>query len=188
MTKPSVILITGGSCSGKSEFTKFFKNACILHLDSFYKHLKDIPKDSLGNLDFDRPDAIDLEEAATAIKELIQNKSTKIPLYDMKINDRSGFETISLEKNTKYVIVEGLFAFYPPLGNLGDMKIFLDTPGEIRVARRMIRDVKRKGLSKPEILLQFTVAEKNYQKFVEPMKEKADIVIPFSYNPLQFTS
>lgn len=187
MNRPHVVLVAGGSCSGKSEFSKWFKNSLLIDLDSFYLPLAQVPQGKDGGRNFDTPKAIGIDECAKAVKELVNTGATQIPIYSYIKNDRVGSKTIQLKKSTKFIIVEGLYSLYSPLLELGDMKVFLDTPAEIRVARRMLRDVARKNRTKQEILANFVLAEEGYQKYVEPTKKKADIVIPFSMNPMQLT-
>ncbi|OGK32913.1 hypothetical protein A3F57_03075 [Candidatus Roizmanbacteria bacterium RIFCSPHIGHO2_12_FULL_36_11] len=180
-----VILITGGSGSGKSEFAKWFKHAIVIELDSFYKPKDQVPKHDEWGYDFDNPEAIDINECAESLKILLKKRKVTIPKYDFIISERIGKREIEITKKTKFIIIEGIFTFYSPLRELADIKIFLDTPTELRVARRMIRDVKRKGRTKIEIMANFVHAERNYAKFIEPMKKYADIVIPFSSSPVQ---
>jgi len=127
-----------------------------------------------------------IEECAKAIKQLLTTGKTRIPVYDMLTSSATGSKEVRLKKHTKFVVIEGMFSFYPPLGNMASMKIFLDTPMEIRVARRMLRDIKRKGRTKVEILTDFIHVEKSYAQFVEPMKKHADLIIPFSHSPVEF--
>jgi len=103
----------------------------------------------------------------------------------MKENRRVGMRNITLDSNIKFIVIEGIFSFFPPLYELGNLKIFMDTPTEIRVSRRISRDIERKGFSHTEILMSFMTAEENYHKYIEPMKEKADLIIPFSANPIK---
>lgn len=186
MGKYLIVLVAGGSCSGKSEFAKWFKNSVLLDLDRFYLPFSKIPRDNNNVPNFDTPDAIAIDECAEAVKKLAQGEKVKVPTYSFLTNDRTGEEEIQASKDTKFVVVEGLYALYSPLRELGDIKIFLDTPAEVRVARRMIRDVERKKRTKSEILSNFVTAEEGYQKYVEKTKEVADLVIPFSYNPVKF--
>ncbi len=183
--KPLVVLVAGGSCSGKSEFGKWYRNSLLIDLDSFYLPLSNLPHGKDGGYNFDTPDAIGIEECAKAIKELLRKGVTEIPKYSFIQNDRIGTQTIRLKRTTKFIVVEGMYTLYSPLLDLGDIKIFLDTPAEIRVARRMLRDVKRKNRTKQEILSNFVLAEEGYQKYVEPTKKKADLIIPMSMNPIK---
>jgi len=175
-----VILICGGSCSGKSVFASLFQNAVILPQDHFYYSKSQMKSDN-----YDVPESIDIAECAEAAKILSEGKSVTIPVYDMKISDRVGTQTITPKPDTKFVVVEGIFTFHEPLRELGDLKIFIDTPTEIRVARRMLRD-EEKGRSEIDTLSWSITVEKYHRQHVEPMKKFADLIIPFSYNPVRF--
>lgn len=183
--KPLIVLVAGGSCSGKSAFAKWFGKSLLIDLDSFYLPLDKIPFGKDGGYNFDTPKALGIDECAKAVKELVKKGVTKIPRYSFIKNDRVGTQTIRLKKTTKFIIVEGLHALYSPLLEIGNVKIFLDTPAEIRVARRMLRDVARKNRTKQEILSNFVLAEDGYQKYVAPTRKKADLIIPFSMNPME---
>lgn len=186
MRKIPIILIAGGSCSGKSEFTKWFKNAIVVSLDSYYLPLEKIGKDQNGDYDFDTPDALDIKACAMAVKQLAKGLPAEIPVYSMLENARVGTKRMKPTKRTKFIVVEGMQTFFSPLRELGDIKIFLDTPTEARIARRIIRDVRRKGRSPIDIMTNFVHAEKRYKELVEPTKKYADMIIPFSYNPVKF--
>lgn len=185
MKKLPIILICGGSCSGKSIFASLFKNSIILPMDHFYFGKSQMKPDKDGDYNFDSPESVDIEAYAQAIKGLSQGQAVTIPLYDMKLSERTGKQIIRLKPNTHFIIAEGIFSFYPPLRKIADLKIFLDTPTEIRVARRMVRDVK-KGREQIDTLSWSITVEKNHQRYIQPMKKYADLVIPFSYNPVQF--
>lgn len=188
MNKPLVVLIAGGTCSGKSEFVKWFRHSVFISLDRFYLPLPKIPKTETGNLDFDTPLAVGIEECVKAIRTLLKKGQVTVPIYDYVKNDRIGEEKIKLKQSTRYIVVEGMYSFYPPLRQLGNIKIFMDTPSEIRVARRMVRDIKRKKRSHKDTLADFIHAEEKYKEFVDPTKKYADVIIPFSSNPLKFSS
>lgn len=180
-----IVLVCGGSCSGKTVFASLFRNALILEMDHFYlgkKEMKPLPD---GSYDFDAPEAVDLEACASAVKDLAQGKKVTIPVYDMKLSDRVGTQEIQAKPEDRFIVVPGIFSFNEPLRKLGDLKIYLDTPREIRVARRMIRDVA-KGRNDIDTLAWSITVENNHQKYIEPMKHYADLLIPFSYNPVEF--
>lgn len=182
----TTILICGGSCSGKSVFARMFKHAFLLEMDNFYfgkDQMKPLPD---GSYDFDAPESVDIASCAKAISELKTGNPTTIPVYDMKTSDRTGTQQIQLKPDDQFIVVPGIFSFYTPLREIGDLKIYIDTPREIRVARRMIRDVA-KGRNDIDTLSWSITVEKNHQKYIEPTKQYADLVIPFSYNPVEFT-
>ncbi len=185
MKRVTTILISGGSCSGKSVFAHLFQHAFILEMDHFYFGKAQMKKMPDGSYDFDAPEAVDIADCARAARQLLTGKKVTIPKYDMVTSDRIGMQTIQLPLQTRFLIIEGIFAFNSPLRELGDLKIYLDTPTEIRVARRMLRD-EQKGRSPIETLNWSITVEKNHRKYIEPMKKYADLVIPFSYNPVKF--
>ncbi len=185
MQQVSTILVCGGSCSGKSVFAQRFTHAFVLEMDHFYVNKSDMKPQPDGSFDFDAPEAVDISECAAAVKQLATGKPVTIPLYDMKLSDRVGTQTIQLKPDQRFIVVPGIFSLYSPLRELGDLKIYLDTPREIRVARRMIRDVA-KGRSDIDTLAWSITVEKNHLKYIEPTRKYADLVIPFSYNPVEF--
>jgi len=180
------ILVCGGSCSGKSVFARMFRHAFIMEMDHFYLGKQDMKPRKDGTYDFDAPESVDIADCARAVKELQTGNPVTIPIYDMKTSDRTGSQTIQLRPNDAFIVVPGIFSLNPPLRDLGDLKIFIDTPREIRVARRMIRDVA-KGRNDIDTLSWSITVEKNHQKYIEPMKQFADLVVPFSYNPVEFS-
>lgn len=181
----TTILVCGGSCSGKSVFARKFSHAFILEMDNFYLGKDRMKANEDGTYDFDAPESVDIADVARTVTELKSGNPVTIPLYDMVTSDRTGTQTIQLKPDDKFIVVPGIFAFNTPLRELGDIKIYIDTPREIRVARRMIRDVQ-KGRNDIDTLSWSITVEKNHQKYIEPMKQYADLVIPFSYNPVEF--
>lgn len=143
-------------------------------------------KEPDGSYNFDAPTSVNIAECAEAATALAEGKDTIIPFYDMRTSDRTGTQHMKITKQHKFIIVEGIFSFYEPLRSLARFKVFLDTPREIRVARRMVRD-QAKGRSDIETLAWSITVENNHMKYIEPMKKYADILIPFSYNPVSFT-
>lgn len=142
-------------------------------------------KEKDGSYNFDAPTSVDIEGCAESAASLSERKTTIIPVYDMRLSDRTGTQTLNVPKDTKFVVVEGIFSLCSPLREIGDMKIYLDIPPEIRVARRMIRDVQ-KGRSDIDTLSWSITVEKNHREHIEPLKKYADLIIPFSYNPVAF--
>ncbi len=182
----SVILICGGSCSGKSVFAKMFSNAFILEMDHFYVGKDKMIPQPDGTYDFDAPESVDIADVARTVIELQSGNPVTIPVYDMVKSDRIGTQVIQLKPEHKFIVIPGIFSFHSPLRELGNLKIYIDTPREIRVARRMIRDVQ-KGRNDIDTLSWSITVEKNHQKYIEPMIQYADLKIPFSYNPVEFS-
>jgi uridine kinase len=186
MKDVTIVLICGGSCSGKSVFAQRFTNAFVLEMDHFYVKKSDMKPQADGSFDYDAPESVSIEECAQAVQELKTGKPVTIPVYDMKTSDRTGTQVIQLAPEHKFIVVPGIFSFYSPLRELGDLKIYIDTPREIRVARRMIRDVQ-KGRNDIDTLAWSITVEKSHQKYIEPTRQYADLTISFSYNPVEFT-
>ena len=184
MKKYQIILISGGSCSGKSNFSLLIKHAIVVSMDHFYFGKSLMKPEANGSYNFDAPESVDLAACAQAAITLSEGEPAEIPLYDMKTSERTGVQTITPKPDTKFIVVEGIFVLCPPLREIGDMKIFIDTPTEIRVARRMLRD-QEKGRDAIDTLEWSVVVEKNHKKYIEPTKQYADMIIPFSYNPLR---
>ncbi len=186
MKQITTVLVCGGSCSGKSVFAQRFVNAFVLEMDHFYVAKKDMKPQEDGSFDYDAPESVAIAECAKAVEELKTENVVTIPKYDMKTSDRVGTQRIQLLPEHKFIVVPGIFSLYSPLRELGDLKIYIDTPREIRVARRMIRDVA-KGRSDIDTLTWSITVEKNHMKYIEPTREYADLTIPFSYNPVEFS-
>lgn len=178
-----IICIAGGSGSGKSTLVKGFTDAVVLHIDSFYKDVSNLTPEENGEYNFDTPDAIDLEACYQATKDLSEGKDVTIPVYNYVSLKREGTEHIKAPRPGQLIVVEGLFALYPPLNKLGTIRMFIEAPAEILIARRIKRDVeKKRGVA--ETLEWYKKAEKGYEKFIKPTKKYANFVIPFSYSPI----
>jgi len=182
-----IICIAGGSGSGKTTLVNGFTDAIILHVDSFYKDLDDLTPDADGSYNFDTPDAIDMQACYKAAIDLSEGKGVTIPLYDYVTMKRVGTRDIKpLKRQDQLIVVEGLFALCDPLHKLGFLRIFIEAPAEILIARRIKRDVEKQR-SVAETLEWYKKAEKGYAKYIEPTKKHANLIIPFSYSPIVFS-
>lgn len=181
-----IVTIAGGSCSGKTTFVEGFKNAVIISIDSFYKDISDLTPDREGKYDFDTPEAIDMMACRQAAIDLSEGKEVQVPIYDYVSAKRTGESVVLPPKDGGIVVVEGIFALHPPLHDLGMVRIFIEAPPEIRIARRVKRDTA-KGRSPAETLAWFVKVEAGHQKYIEPTKQYANLVIPFSNSPLIFS-
>lgn len=183
-----IITIAGGSCSGKTTFVDGFRNAVILSLDNFYKDLPDLTPDADGKYDFDVPEAMDLEECKNAALSLSQGQDVEIPTYEYVSARRTGTKRVQApQEQGAIVVVEGIFALCSPLLEIGTIRMFIDAPVEIRLARRIRRDVAR-GRDVKEIIQQFTKVEEGHQRYIEPTKQHANLIIPFSHSPIVFST
>ena len=179
-----VIGICGGSGSGKTTLAKKIKeslgnNAVLISMDSFYKAQPGTTYEQRCETNYDHPDSIDIELMVSCIKDLKEGWDTDIPVYDFTIHNRSDEPWQHLE-SAPVIIVEGILLFaFPEAVELLDRKIFVDTDADIRVLRRLKRDVNQRGRSIDSVINQYlgTVRPMHLQ-FVEPYKAMADIIVP----------
>ena len=179
-----IIGIAGGTGSGKTTLADKLVNSfgredvSILRHDAYYKRHDDMTFEERCRLNYDHPDAFDndlLEQHILALKE---GESIEMPVYDYTIHNRSD-ETILVEP-APVIILEGILIFAEPaLCDLMDIKVFVDTDADVRILRRIIRDVNERGRSLDNIIRQYlTTVKPMHEQFVEPSKRRADIIIP----------
>jgi uridine kinase len=183
--KPIVIAVAGGSCSGKtSTILRYLsedlgKDATHLSIDNFQLG-EDFPKKDTSEYRWDDPDNFALDEIKNAITSLINNQITTIPIFNLEKNIRVGVQKIF---PNKYVIVEGIYAFYNQLESLADMKIYLETPFFGRFMRRLFRFTLEDHINIPEVPLRHMVGPtyRAHRDHVSKQKEFADVVIHMPY-------
>jgi uridine kinase len=182
--KPVVIGVTGGSGSGKTSVTKAiidsFKGHSILMLeqDYYYKDQSDLPFEERLKTNYDHPFAFDNELLIEHIEKLIRFEPIKKPVYDYSIHTRSK-EIIPVEPKD-VIILEGILVLEDVrLRNLMDIKLFVDTDADIRIIRRLERDIKDRGRTLDSVIDQYVnVVRPMHNQFIEPTKRYADIIIP----------
>ncbi len=170
-----IIAICGGSGSGKTTLARKFVGAAIVATDNFYKSLDKLDLNPDGTYDFDHPNAVDLEVCAEVCLKLADGEDAEIPMYDMRTSRRKGTQIVPAPKNG-IVLVEGIFAFHSPLDEITSMKIFIDTPVDQRMARRIKRDVER-GRDTIETIKHSIHVEEAYIRYIEPMRGLADLIL-----------
>ena len=177
-----VIGIAGGTGSGKTTLTvrlkeKFVEDVSVLYHDNYYKSHSDMPFEERKKLNYDHPDAFDTQRMVEDLKALCRGETIQSPTYDYTIHDRSDV-TVEV-RPTKVVIVEGILIFEnQALRDLMDIKIFVDTDADVRILRRIMRDVKERGRSLDSVVNQYlTTVKPMHEQFVEPSKRYADIVV-----------
>ncbi|NLY85942.1 MAG: uridine kinase [Tissierellia bacterium] len=184
MKRPLLIGITGGTGSGKStvsqEIFKLIpeKKIAVIEQDSYYKDQSHLTFEERTKTNYDHPLAFDNELLIKHLKDLLNNKPIEKPIYDFEQHTRKK-ETVTVEPKD-IIILEGiLILFEEEIRNLLDIKIFVDTDADVRVIRRIQRDIKERGRTLDSIINQYmnTVRPAHLQ-FVEPTKRYADIVIP----------
>lgn len=183
MKKIYFIGVAGGSGSGKSTVARNVLEAVgpedvtYIQQDSYYRDLKHLPSDVRMQLNFDHPDAFDQHLFLQHLQELQQGKNIEKPLYDFKSFTRMGSETV---EPRKVILVEGILVLaHEVLRELLDIKIYVDTDPDLRIIRRIKRDVIERGRSLEYVIHQYLdTVRPMHQQFIEPNKRFADIVIP----------
>ena len=184
-----IIGICGGTGSGKTTIARKIiesvnhQNVVLLEQDSYYRNLEDMPLDARRQTNFDHPDSIDSEMLVNHLKRLKDGLAVEMPIYDFKTHTRRR-QTEHIEPKT-IVIVEGILIFSDSrVSNLLDVKVFVDTPDDIRFIRRLQRDISERGRTTESVIAQYyaTVRPMHFE-FVEPSKRHADLIIPEGGNP-----
>jgi uridine kinase len=182
--RPLIIGVAGGTGSGKSTIARNITVALpvgamsIIDHDSYYRDHSDLPFEERSQLNYDHPDALETELLVEHIRTLRGGQAIEVPVYDFKTHTRLQ-ETRRVEP-TPVIFVEGILVFVEAsLRALLDVKIFVDTDPDIRVFRRIRRDLEQRGRSFQSIRDQYyrTVRPMHLQ-FVEPSKRWADLIIP----------
>ena len=179
-----IIGICGGTGSGKTTIARAIVDAVgaehvvLIEQDSYYRNLADMPLDERHQANFDHPDSIDGDMLVNHIKRLKQGQQVEMPLYDFVTHTRS--DRIEIIEPRPVVIVEGILIFAEPrVLDLLDLRIFVDTPDDVRLIRRLRRDIVERGRTFERTLEQYerTIRPMHFE-FVEPSKRNADIIIP----------
>lgn len=177
-----VIGIAGGSGSGKTTLMKrlierFGDEVTVLSHDNYYKRHDEIPFEERGKLNYDEPAAFDTSLMVYQLDCLRHGEAIDCPVYDFTIHNRSA-ETIHVVPR-RVIIVEGILIFEnEALRNLMDIKIFVDTDADVRLCRRIKRDVNKRGRTLESVLLQYQQTVKPmHERYVEPSKKYANLVV-----------
>ena len=178
-----VIGIAGGTGSGKTTLMKnlieeFQNNVTILSHDNYYKRHDELTYEERCLLNYDEPAALETDLMAEHLEQLRQGNAIDCPVYDFTQHNRS-HETIHLVPR-KVIIVEGILIFEnQPLRDLMDIRIFVDTDSDVRLCRRIKRDVESRGRSLESVLTQYQETVKPmHEMYVEPSKKFANIIVP----------
>lgn len=184
MKKPIVIGVTGGSGSGKTSVSrKIFENfsdlsILLLEQDYYYKDQSHLPFSERLKTNYDHPFAFDNDRFIDDLKSLIDWKEIDQPVYDYTNHTRSS-QTIHREPK-EVIIVEGILILEDErLRDLMDIKVYVDTDDDIRIIRRIKRDIEERGRTLDSVIEQYlNVVKPMHHQFVEPTKKFADIIIP----------
>lgn len=179
-----IIGICGGTGSGKTTIARAIveavgvENVVLVEQDSYYRDLADMPLDERHQANFDHPDSLDSNMMVNHILRLKQGLPAEMPLYDFKTHTRT--KKIEIIEPRPVVIVEGILIFAEPrVLDLLDVRVFVDTPDDVRLIRRLKRDHAERGRTYEHTMDQYmrTIRPMHFE-FVEPSKRHADIIIP----------
>ena len=183
MSNILTIGIAGGTGSGKSTITKrivehFGGNVSVVTHDNYYKAHDEMTYEERCKLNYDHPDAFENELMIEHLKQLKAGNSVQCPVYDYTVHNRSK-DTI-LIKPAKVIIVEGILILADKqLCDQMDIRVFVDTDADVRILRRIIRDVKKRGRTLDSVVDQYlTTVKPMHEAFVEPSKKNAHVIIP----------
>src|SRR5688572_28686163 len=182
--KPVIIGIAGGTGSGKTTVARAIYDRVgneriewISH-DSYYRNFEGLSPEEKHHINFDHPDSLETELLARHLDVLSKGSAVEVPLYDFATHSRKA-ETTRVEPR-RVIIVEGILVLAEvELRKRIDIKLFVDTPADIRFMRRLVRDIKTRGRSVESVIEQYvTTVRPMHEEFVEPSKRHADLIIP----------
>ena len=175
--------IAGGTGSGKTTITRllserFGKDVSVIYYDNYYKAHDDLTYDERAKINYDCPDAFDTELFLEDIAKLKRGEDVLCPVYDYTVHNRSN-QTL-LIKSAPVILLEGILLLSDErIRDLLDIKIFVDTDADVRILRRIMRDVKERKRSLESVVEQYlTTVKPMYEMYVEPSKRHANIIIP----------
>lgn len=184
LNRPIVIGITGGTGSGKSTVSKEIfselneENIVMIEQDSYYKDQGHLTFKERVKTNYDHPLAFDNDLLVSQVNDLIEGKTIEKPIYDFENHTRKK-ETIKVNPED-IIIVEGILILNDEkIRNLLDIKIFVDTDADVRIVRRILRDINERGRTLESVIEQyFATVRPAHMQFIEPSKKYADIIIP----------
>lgn len=184
MRPPVVIGIAGGSGSGKTTVIRNIthllptEHVSVIPHDAYYKDLGDLSYEDRKSINYDHPESLDTDLLLEHLQILLEGGEIYKPIYDY--NEHRRKEEMQLVKPTPIIIVDGILVLAEKaLAEMMDIKIFVDADSDIRLLRRIQRDISERGRTIEDILQQYTsTVRPMYLQFVEPSKRRADVIIP----------
>ncbi len=178
-----VLGIAGGTGSGKTTLVRHLQerlgaNVSVISCDNYYKRHDELPYEQRCRLNYDHPDAFDMDLMVEQIEALRRGETIACPVYDFTVHNRSN-ETLLIPP-TDVIILEGILLFADArLRALMDVRIFVDADADVRILRRVVRDVSQRGRSLESVVRQYlTTVKPMHEQYVEPSKRFAHIIVP----------
>ena len=178
-----VIGIAGGTGSGKTTLTKQIADqlgddVTVITHDCYYREHHELTYEERTQLNYDHPDSYETELLVEHLAALRAGESVEIPVYDFSIYDRT--DATTTVRPSRVIIVEGILIFASPeLRDQMDLKVFVDVDADVRILRRLVRDVRDRGRSVESVVNQYlNTVKPMHEQFVEPYKGLADIIVP----------
>jgi uridine kinase len=185
---PLILGIAGGSGSGKTTIAESIVEEIgsdsveLIQHDSYYRDLSHLPLEERSKVNYDHPDSLETDLLIEHLEKLLAGEPIDRPVYDFTVHNRAE-ETVRVEPKP-VVIVEGILVLSEPaLRDLMDLKVYVDTDSDLRIVRRLGRDIQERGRTFASVEKQYLeTVRPMHLRFVEPSKRYADIVIPEGYN------
>jgi uridine kinase len=182
--RPFLIGVAGGTCSGKTTVSEKLaelaggEHLALIKLDSYYVARSHEPLEVRARANYDHPDAFDWQLLNDHLAALTAGASVPVPVYDYTHHDRSG--DVRIVRPASIVVVEGILVLWEPqLRERFDLKVYIDTDPDIRLIRRLQRDVVSRGRTPDSIIEQYlTTVRPAHDQFIEPSKRHADVIFP----------
>ena len=182
--RPFVIGVAGGTCSGKTTVTERLKSMvgsdhlAVIKQDAYYIDRTHQPLEERRLANYDHPDAFDFDLTKAQLGALIDGRTIEVPTYDYAIHNRAA-ETLTV-RPAKVIVFEGILALYDQaLRDLFDLKVYVDTDADVRLIRRIKRDLVERGRTAESVMTQYMATVRpSHMHFIEPSKRFADVVLP----------
>jgi uridine kinase len=183
-TRPFLIGVAGGTCSGKTTLSEKLaelaggEHLALIKLDSYYVAARDTPMVDRTRMNYDHPDAFDWQLLNDHLAALAAGATVPVPVYNFTMHDRS--DEVRMVQPASIVVVEGILVLWEPqLRERFDLKVYVDADADLRLIRRLRRDVAERGRTIESIIEQYLqTVRPSHEQFIEPSKRHADVIFP----------